>query len=100
MQMRTSASFDRRLPLSRTATLQLDVRIVPNLGTAIDRWLSARNAYKMEPSDESQNEYNATYFTLGVAWRERYPEAATTPEAFQWYRRGLIAPEDDWTSGD
>jgi len=40
-------------------------------------------------------EYNATYFGLGVAFNELYPEASGTPDAFQWYRRGLIAPEEE-----
>jgi hypothetical protein len=68
---------------------------VPSLEAAIDRWLAARDAFKSQPSDENRNEYNATYFVLGVAFNERYPEGAATPEAFQWYRRGLIAPEEE-----
>jgi hypothetical protein len=47
----------------------------------------------MQPSDENQHEYNATLFDLGAAWGERYPEATDTPGAFEWFRRGLIAPE-------
>jgi hypothetical protein len=49
----------------------------------------------MQPSEENQHEYNGTLFDLGAAWGERYPGATDTPEAFQWYWRGLIAPETD-----
>jgi len=75
--------------------LILDVRQVPSLEAAIDLWLAARNAFKSQPTDENQNEYNATYFRLGVAFNERYPEATKTPGAFEWYRRGVIAPEEE-----
>jgi hypothetical protein len=75
--------------------LSLDVRQVPSLEAAIDRWLAARDAFKSQPTDENRNEYNATYFGLGVAFRARYPEALNTPDVFEWYRRGLIAPEAD-----
>jgi curved DNA-binding protein CbpA len=27
--------------------------------------------------------------------KARYPEAMNTPDAFEWYRRGLIAPEEE-----
>lgn len=78
-----------------------DVNLVPRLEASIDRWLAARNVYKMQPSDENQHNYNATYFALGEAFAQRYPEAAANmPSAFDWYRRGLIAPEDDSPSGD
>ena len=73
--------------------LCIDVRSVPPLEEAIDNWLAARDVYKMQPSDENQHEYNATLFDLGAAWGERYPEATDTPGAFEWFRRGLIAPE-------
>jgi hypothetical protein len=75
--------------------LHLAVRSVPPLEEAINRWLAARGAFKSQPSDENQHEYNATYFALGVAFNERYPDAASTPGAFEWYRRGLIAPEEE-----
>ena len=75
--------------------LILDVRQVPSLEAAIGNWLAARDAFKSQPSDENRNEYNATYFGLGVAFNELYPEASGTPDAFQWYRRGLIAPEEE-----
>lgn len=75
--------------------LTLDVRQVPSLEAAIDLWLAARDAFKSQPTDENRNEYNATYFALGVAFNERYPEASGTPDAFQWYRLGLIAPEEE-----
>jgi hypothetical protein len=81
--------------MNRTANLRLDVRQVPSLEAAIARWLAARDAFKSRPSDESRNEYNATYFDLGVAFNERHPEAADTPGAFDWYRCGLIAPEGE-----
>jgi len=73
----------------------IDARPVPELATAIDRWLAARNAYKMQRSDGSEYSYNARYFDLGAAFVERYPEAADTRGAFEWFRRGLIAPETD-----
>jgi hypothetical protein len=47
----------------------------------------------MQPSDENQHDYEATLNDLGVARGERYPEATDTPGAFEWFRRGLIAPE-------
>ncbi len=73
----------------------INARPIPNLATAIDNWLAARDKFKVQPSDESQLEYNATLFDLGAAWGERYPDVADTPGAFEWYRRGLIAPEED-----
>jgi hypothetical protein len=74
--------------------LCIDVRSVPPLEDAIDQWLAARDKFKMEQSDECQHEYNATLYDLGAAWGERYPEDADSPGAFEWYRRGLIAPEE------
>jgi hypothetical protein len=68
---------------------------VPELATAIDQWLAARDQFKIEPSDENLSDYDATLHDLGAAWNERYPDDADTPEAFQWYRLGLIAPEDE-----
>ncbi len=56
---------------------------------------AARDKFKIEPSDENQHGYNATLYDLGAAWGERYSEDADTPGAFQWYRLGLIAPEED-----
>jgi len=73
----------------------INARPVPDLATAIDNWLAARDNFKMQPTDEARDEYNATLFDLGAAWGERYPEATDTPDAFEWYRRGLIAPEED-----
>ena len=81
--------------MNRTANLQLDVRQVPSLETAIDHWLAARDQFKIEPNDENLSDYNATLSDLGAAWGERYPEDADTPGAFEWYRLGLIAPEED-----
>jgi hypothetical protein len=81
--------------MNRTASLQLDVHLMPSLRTAIDHWLAARDKFKIEPSDETQYDYNATLHDLGAAWGERYSEDVHSPEAFQWYRRGLIAPKDD-----
>jgi hypothetical protein len=81
--------------MNQPKNLQLDVRLVPGLATAIDHWLVARDNFKMQSTDESQYDYNATLFDLGAAWGERYPEARNTPEAFEWYRLGLIAPEDE-----
>lgn len=75
--------------------LYLDARPVPDLTIAIDQWLAARDNFKMQSTDEARYEYNSTYFALGVAFSERYPEATGTPEPFHWYRRGLIAPEEE-----
>lgn len=81
--------------MNRTASLQLDVRQVPSLETAIDQWLAARDQFKIEPSDENLSDYNATLHDLGAALGERYPEDVDTPGAFDWFRRGLIAPEEE-----
>jgi hypothetical protein len=75
--------------------LRLDVQLVPRLEAATDQWLAARDKFKMEPSDEYQSDYEVTLNDLGAAWGERYPEATDTPDAFEWYRRGLIAAEDE-----
>lgn len=77
------------------AHLQVDVRPLPSLKTEIDRWLAARKTAKTVPSEETRHAYNATLFDLGAAWVERYPEGANAPGAFDWFRRGLIAPEAD-----
>jgi hypothetical protein len=81
--------------MKSNGNLILDVRQVPNLEEAINQWLAARDVYKMQPSDESQHDYNATLCDLGAAWGERYPEDADMPGAFEWYRRGLTTPEED-----
>ena len=36
--------------MNYTANLHLDVRVVPSLEAAIDRWLVARDNFKLEPS--------------------------------------------------
>ncbi len=81
--------------MNRDGNLMLDVRQVPSLEAAIDHWRFARDNFKMPSTDEARHEYNSTYFALGVAFNARYPEAANTPRAFEWYRRGLIAPEEE-----
>jgi hypothetical protein len=81
--------------MNRDGNLILDVRQVPSLEAAINHWLAARDNFKMQSTDEARHEYNSTYFALGVAFNERYPEDADVPRAFEWYRRGLIAPEED-----
>jgi hypothetical protein len=81
--------------MNRKGNLILDVRQVPSLEDAIDQWLAARDLFKMQPSDESQRDYETTLNDLGAALGERYPEEADTPGAFEWYRRGLIAPEEE-----
>jgi hypothetical protein len=81
--------------MKSNGNLRLDVRLVPSLEEAIDQWLSARDNFKMQPNHECQRGYEATLNDLWVAWGEQYPEVADTPEAFEWYRRGLIAPEDE-----
>jgi hypothetical protein len=72
-----------------------DVQATRELATAIDRWVAARKNATAVLSDENRHAYNATLFALGEAFVERYPEAVEMPEIFQWYRRGLIAPEAD-----
>ena len=49
----------------------------------------------MQPSEENQHEYNAALYDLGAAWGERYSEDADMPEAFERFRRNLIAPEEE-----
>jgi hypothetical protein len=73
----------------------INARLVPDLATAIDQWLAARDNFKMLPSNENQRDYEATLNDLGAAWNERYPEVGDTPGAFESYRRGLIALESD-----
>jgi hypothetical protein len=80
--------------MNRNGSLILDVHQVPSLETAIDHWLAARNNFKMLPSNENRRNYEATLNALGVAWNQHYTEASNTPDAFQWYGRGLIAPEE------
>lgn len=76
--------------------LQLDVRlVVPDLATAIENWLNARENFKTDPSEECQHEYNSTLYDLGAVWNERYSQEADTLRAFDWFRRGLIAPEEE-----
>lgn len=81
--------------MERPENLILDVRMVPSLETAIDQWLAARDQFTIEPTDKNLSDYNATLHDLGAALGERYPEDADMPGAFDWYRRGLIAPEEE-----
>jgi len=81
--------------MNKLENLFLDARLVPDLATAIDNWLEARDAYKIEPSDENESDYNATLNDLGAAWNERYSQVGATRGAFDWYKSGLIAPEED-----
>jgi hypothetical protein len=81
--------------MKRDARLCLDVRLVPSLENAIDRWKAAREQYKVLRSGETEFNYNAMYFALGEAFAERCPEAANTPGAFERFRRSLIAPEEE-----
>jgi hypothetical protein len=81
--------------MKRNGNLCLDVRQVPSLEGAIDRWLAARDVFKMQPNEENQHEYNAALYDLGAAWGERYSEDADMPEAFERFRRNLIAPEEE-----
>ncbi|MGA9069014.1 MAG: hypothetical protein WB424_02090 [Terracidiphilus sp.] len=73
----------------------INARPVPELATAIDQWLAARDNFKMQPSDENQHNYEATRNNLGVAWGERYPDASGSPKAFEWFCLGLIAAEEE-----
>jgi hypothetical protein len=75
--------------------LRLDVQLMPRLESSIHRWLTARATYKAQSSVEQQHEYTATLFDLGAAWGEHYPDAVDTPGAFELYRHGLIAPEEE-----
>jgi len=75
--------------------LHVDACPVPDLAIAIDQWLAARDNFKMQSTDETRHDYEATLWNLGAAWKGRYPEGTDTPEAFHWFRRGLIAPEED-----
>ena len=43
-------------------TPHVAVNPIPPLDTAIDQWLAACDSYKLLPSDESECNYNATYF--------------------------------------
>jgi hypothetical protein len=67
----------------------------PPFESAIDQWLAAQDQFKSEPSDENLSDYDATLHDLGAAWNERYPDDVYTPEAFQWYRLGHIAPAEE-----
>lgn len=49
----------------------------------------------MQPSDESEYDYNAKYFDLGAAFAERHPDAADTPGGLGWHLRGVIGFEKD-----
>lgn len=77
------------------ANLHLGVRRVPSLEAAIEKWLAARHNFIEQSTDENRHEYNGTLNDLGAAWGERYTEDADMPGAFEWYRRGLIAPEEE-----
>jgi hypothetical protein len=68
---------------------------VPELAIAINLWLAARSEYKKQASDENEQAYNATHYALGEAWAGRYPDGADTPGAFEQFRVGLIAPEEE-----
>jgi hypothetical protein len=81
--------------MNRERNLILDIRKLPSLEDAIDRWLSVRDNFRVRPSDENQHEYEASLHDLAAAWGERYPEGNDKPGAFEWYRRGLIAPEEE-----
>ena len=41
--------------MERSENLNPDVRLVPTLEAAIDRWLAARGEYKKQASDEKQS---------------------------------------------
>jgi hypothetical protein len=59
--------------MNRTASLQLDVRLVSRLETAIDQWLAARFIFQTEPSGESLFGYNAVMDDLEEASGRRFP---------------------------
>jgi hypothetical protein len=81
--------------MAKPENLQIDVRHVPDLATAIDNWLGARDKFRIDSSEECQREYNTTLYDLGAAWNERYSQEADTLRAFDWFRLGLIAPEEE-----
>lgn len=60
--------------MNKLENLSLDARLVPDLETATDNWLEARDTYKIEPSDENESDYNATLNDLRAAWNERYSQ--------------------------
>lgn len=81
--------------MRNTDTRDRTVQSEPEPARAIDRWLAARKNAKAVPTEGNRHAYNATYYALGGAWAHRYPEAANTPGAFEWYLRGLAASETD-----
>lgn len=81
--------------MKQPENLKLDAQQMPPLATAIDHWLAARHDYKKQASDKNQHAYNETYFVLGAAWAERFPDSANLPGMFESFRRGLISPEAD-----
>jgi hypothetical protein len=83
------------LPINRPTNLHLDARQVPSSAAAIDHWLAARDKFKIEPNGEGQSDYETTPNDLRVAWANGTSEDADTPEAFEWYRHGLIASEEE-----
>ena len=81
--------------MEKPENLQIDVGLVPDLATAIDNWLGARDKFRIDSSEECQREYNTTLYDLGAAWSERYSEEEDTLRAFDWFKLGLIAPEEE-----
>jgi hypothetical protein len=81
--------------MQRSESLNPDVHRVPSLETAIDRWLTARNEYKKQASDENQYAYNAAYFALGEAWAEQHPDTVDVPGGFERFQSRLIEPEEN-----
>lgn len=79
----------------KQSELCLDVHLVSELATAIDRWLTVRGEYKKRASDENQHAYNAAYFALGEAWARRYPDAADVPGGFERFQSRLISLEKE-----
>lgn len=80
--------------MKREKTMQPNVGFAPDLESAIDNWLVARGEYKKQASDKNQHAYNATYFALGEAFAEQYPEVANVPGGFERFHRCLIAPDE------
>jgi len=68
---------------------------VPSLEAAIDHWRAARYQFQTEPPAESLLTYNFGTDDLEAVWRRWFPQHAETAGAFERFRFGLIAAEDE-----
>lgn len=81
--------------MTQPENLHLISRPLADLKTAIADWLTARDEFKKQASDESLYAYNSTYYALGEAWAEQNPKAASMPGGFERFRRSLISSEEE-----